>query len=156
MHLSAIEARLHDLRIELPEATLPVANFVPCVRSGDLLFVSGQISSENGRLRYVGKVGREVSTADARDAARLCALNVLAQAQAFLGGLDRVQRVCQVQVFVNAIPEFAEHPTVANGASDLLLEVFGETAGAHARFAVGAGSLPFNVAVEVAAVLAVA
>ena len=154
--MPGIEARLQDLRIQLPAATLPVANFVPCVQIGDLLFVSGQISSENGRLRYSGKVGREVPIAEAREAARLCALNVLAQAQSFLGRLDRVQRVCQLQVFVNAVPEFTEHSTVANGASDLLVEVFGDTAGAHARFAIGAASLPFNVAVEVAAVLAVA
>lgn len=153
--MPGIEARLHDLRIQLPAATPPVANFVSCVQTGNLLFVSGQISSENGRIRYSGKVGREVPIAEAREAARLCALNVLAQAQSFLGHLDRVQRVCQLQVFVNAVPEFTEHSTVANGASDLLVEVFGDTAGAHARFAVGAGSLPFNVAVEVAAVLAV-
>jgi enamine deaminase RidA (YjgF/YER057c/UK114 family) len=154
--MPGIEARLHDLRIQLPTATSPVANFVPCVQIGDLLFVSGQISSEDGRLRYSGKVGREVPTGEAQKAARLCALNVLAQAQSFLGRLDRVQRVCQLQVFVNAVPEFTEHSTVANGASDLLVEVFGAAAGAHARFAVGAGSLPFNAAVEVAAVLAVA
>jgi enamine deaminase RidA (YjgF/YER057c/UK114 family) len=153
--MPSIEARLHDLRIELPAATPPVANFVPCVQMGELLFVSGQISSENGRLRYAGKVGREVPTEQAREAARLCALNVLAQAQSFLGRLDRVQRVCQLQVFVNAAPEFTEHSTVANGASDLLVEVFGFAAGAHARFAVGVGSLPFDAAVEVAAVLAV-
>jgi enamine deaminase RidA (YjgF/YER057c/UK114 family) len=153
--MPAIETRLHDLRIQLPAATPPVANFVPCVQIGDLLFISGQISSESGRL-YSGKVGREVSIDEARKAARLCALNVLAQAQSFLERLDRVQRVCQLQVFVNAVPEFTEHSTVANGASDLLVEVFGNAAGAHARFAVGVGSLPFNAAVEVAAVLAVA
>ena len=151
-----VEARLHDLRIQLPAATPPVANFVPCVQTGDLLFVSGQISADDGRLRYSGKVGREVPIAEAREAARLCALNVLAQAQSFLGRLDRVQRVCQLQVFVNAVPEFTDHSTVANGASDLLVEVFGEAAGAHARFAVGVGSLPLDAAVEVAAVLALA
>jgi enamine deaminase RidA (YjgF/YER057c/UK114 family) len=153
--MPAIEARLHDLQIELPPATAPVANFVPCVRSGQLLYVSGQITSYNDEIRHVGKVGREISLAEAQLAARLCALNVLAQARSFLGKLDRVVRVCQVQVFVNAIPEFAEHSTVANGASDLLVEVFGAAAGAHARFAVGVGSLPMNVAVEVAAVLEV-
>jgi enamine deaminase RidA (YjgF/YER057c/UK114 family) len=114
--------------------------------------VSGQIPSYNDEIRHVGKVGREISPAEAGEAARLCALNVLAQARAFLGGLDRIRRVCQVQVFVNAVAEFADHSVVANGASDLLVEIFGR-AGAHARFAVGAGSLPLNVAVEVAAVL---
>jgi enamine deaminase RidA (YjgF/YER057c/UK114 family) len=154
--MPGIEARLRELQIELPPASPPVANFVPCVQSGKLLFVSGQITSFNNEIRHVGKVGGGISTAEARTAARLCALNVLAQARAFLGELDRVQRVCQVQVFVNAVPEFAEHSAVGNGASDLLVEVFGPAAGAHARFAVGAGSLPLNVAVEVAAVLEVA
>jgi enamine deaminase RidA (YjgF/YER057c/UK114 family) len=151
-----IEARLRELQIELPPATPPVANFVPCVQSGRLLFVSGQITSYDNEIRHVGRVGGEISTAEARVAARLCALNVLAQARSFLGELDRVQRVCQVQVFVNAVPEFAEHSAVGNGASDLFVEVFGAAAGAHARFAVGAGSLPLNVAVEVAAVLEIA
>jgi enamine deaminase RidA (YjgF/YER057c/UK114 family) len=148
-----IAARLTELGLELPNATAPVANFVPCVQSGRNLFISGQISSWNGELRYVGKVGRDVSVSEAKAAARLCAMNLIAHAQASLGSLERVRRVCLLQVFVNAAPEFSDHPLVANGASDLLVEVFGAAAGQHARFAVGAGSLPFNVAVEVAAVL---
>lgn len=150
-----VDARLEALGLELPAAARPVANFVPCVQTGATLFVSGQIPSWNGELRHVGKVGREVSTAEARAAARLCALNVLAQVKAFLGGLDRVTRVCQVQGFVNAVPEFADHPAVINSASDVFVGAFGEAAGAHTRFAVGAGSLPFNVAVEIAAVFEV-
>jgi enamine deaminase RidA (YjgF/YER057c/UK114 family) len=150
----AIDARLEELRLELPVAAKPVANFVPCLQSGNTLYVSGQISSWNGELRYVGRVGADVSLDEARAAARLCALNVLAQAKAFLGGLDRVKRVCQVQGFVNGVPGFTDHPAVVNGASDLFLEVFGDR-GRHSRFAVGAGSLPFNVAVELAAVLEV-
>jgi enamine deaminase RidA (YjgF/YER057c/UK114 family) len=148
----SIEARLAALKIELPTAAKPVANFVPCVQSGKLLFVSGQVTSWNGELRHRGKVGREITVDEARAAARLCALNVLAQAREFLGDLDRVRRVVQVQGFVNAMPEFTDHPAVINGASDLFVELFAD-AGRHARFAVGAGSLPFNVAVEVAAVL---
>jgi enamine deaminase RidA (YjgF/YER057c/UK114 family) len=151
-----VERRLAELNLTLPNATKPVANFLPCVRSGNLLFVSGQVTSLNGELRHVGKVGREITVAEAREGARLCALNALAQAKAFLGELDRVTRVCQVQGFVNAIPDFTEHPVVINGASDLLVEVFGEDVGKHSRFAVGAGSLPFNVAVEVAVVFEVA
>ena len=150
-----VEGRLREMGIELPAAAAPVANFVPCVRTGNTLFVSGQIPSWNGEIRHVGRVGGEVAVEEARRAARLCALNVLAQAKAFLGGLDGVARVCMVQGFVNAVPGFADHPAVVNGASDLFVEVFGE-AGRHARFAVGAGSLPFDVAVEVAAVLEVA
>jgi enamine deaminase RidA (YjgF/YER057c/UK114 family) len=150
-----IEARLSRLGIELPAAATPVANFIPCVQSGTTLYVSGQVTSRNGELEYRGKVGRDVSVEDARAAARLSALNILAQVKAHLGDLDRVRRVCMVQGFVNAIPEFTEHPRVINGASDLFVEVFGEAIGTHARFAIGAGSLPFNVAVEVAAILEV-
>ena len=150
---ATIAARLAELGLELPNATAPVANFVPCVQSGRNLFISGQICSWNGELRYVGKVGRDISLSDAKAAARLCALNLIAQVQASLGDLERVRRVCMLQVFVNAGPEFGDHPLVANGASDLLVELFGAAVGQHARFAVGAGSLPFNVAVEVAAVL---
>ena len=151
----SIEARLAELGIELPVPSSPVANFVPCVQSGGMLFVSGQISSWNGELRHIGKVGREISVREGKTAARLCALNLIAQVKAWLGRLDRVHQICMLQVFVNAVPEFTEHPAVANGASDLLVEVFGTGAGRHARFAVGAGSLPFNVAVELAAVLEV-
>jgi enamine deaminase RidA (YjgF/YER057c/UK114 family) len=149
-----IDARLKELGIELPQAGKPVANFVPCVQSGSTLYVSGQVTALNGQYQHIGKVGRDVSLEDAQRAARLCALNVIAQARAHLGDLDRVTRVVMVQGFVNAVPEFTEHPKVVNGASDLFVQVFGE-AGTHARFAIGAGSLPFNVAVEVAAVLEV-
>ncbi len=150
-----IDARLKALGIELPLASKPIANFVPCVQTGRTVFISGQICAWNGELRYVGKVGREVSADDARAAARLCTLNMLAQAKEFLGDLDRVTRVCMVQGFVNAVPEFTNHPALMNGASDLLVELFGAAIGSHARFALGAGSLPGNVAVEVAAVLEV-
>jgi enamine deaminase RidA (YjgF/YER057c/UK114 family) len=150
-----IEARLKELKIELPKAAAPVANYVPCVQAGNILFVSGQITMWNGERRFVGKVGKDISLEQGRDAARLCGLNILAQVQAHLGSLDRVRRVCQVHGFVNAVPEFTDHPKVVNGASDLFVEVFGD-AGKHARFAVGAGSLPSNVAVEVAATLEVA
>lgn len=151
---ASIASRLETLNIELPSPPRSVANFVPCVLTGRTLYVSGQISSYNGQVRHVGQVGAEISIDEAKQAARLCALNVLSQVNAFLGGLDRVARVCQVQGFVNAVPGFTDHPAVVNGASDLFVEVFAE-AGRHARFAVGAGSLPFNVAVEIAAILEV-
>jgi len=149
-----VDARLKELGVEIPNATKPVANFVPCVQTGNTLFVSGQVSSWNGEYRHVGKVGREVSLEEGQKAARICALNVLAQARSYLGDLDRVVRVVLVQGFVNAVPEFTEHPKVINAASDVFVQAFGD-AGKHARFALGAGSLPFNVAVEVAAVLEV-
>ena len=150
---SRIESRLRELNVTLPEPDAPVANFVPCVRAGSLLFVSGQITIWNGELRHVGRVGEEVSVEEACAGARLCALNLLAHARAFLGDLDRVERVVEVRGFVNAVPGFIQHPAVINGASDLFVEVFGE-AGRHARFAVGVPSLPAGVAVEVAAVFA--
>ena len=151
---SRIDKRIADLSIELPHPNKPVANFVPCVQTGNLLFVSGQVTAWNGEYKYVGKVGRDISLEDAQKAARICALNVVAHARSHLGDLDRVARIVMVQGFVNAIPEFTDHPKVINGASDVLVEIFGD-AGKHARFALGAGSLPFNVAVEVAAVLEV-
>lgn len=149
-----IDKRLTELGIELPTASKPVANFVPCVQTGNTLFVSGQVTVWNGEYRYVGKVGREISLEDGQKAARICALNILAQVKAHLGDLDRVQKMVMVQGFVNAVPEFTDHPKVINAASDVFVQAFGD-AGKHARFALGAGSLPFNVAVEVAAVLEV-
>ena len=150
-----IEARLAELGIELPAAPAPIANFVPCVQSGALLFVSGQITSWNGKLRQVGQVGREVSFEEGRAGARLCALNILAQAKAFLGDLDRVRRVCQLQGFVNAAPGFTQHPAVMNGASDLMVEVLDDK-GRHARSTVGVAGLPLDSAVEVEALFEIA
>ena len=147
-----IDAKLRELGLTLPEVRKPVANFLPCVQTGNTLFVSGQVTAWDGQYLYIGKVGREISVEDAQKAARVCALNVLAQARAFLGDLDRITRVVMVQGFVNAVPEFTEQPKVINGASDVFVNVFGD-AGKHARFAIGVGSLPFDVAVEVAAVL---
>ena len=150
-----IEQRLAELKIELPNAAAPMANYVPAVRSGNLLFVSGQICQWNGERRYVGKLGAEISVEDGKQAARLCALNLLAQTQRALDGdLDRVVRVVRLGGFVNAVPSFADQPQVVNGASDLMVEVFGD-AGRHARAAVGVGSLPGGAAVEVDAVFEV-
>jgi enamine deaminase RidA (YjgF/YER057c/UK114 family) len=144
-----IDARLHELGIKLPKASSPAANYVPYVVSGNLLFVAGQITLWNGEIQYKGKLGRDLEVEDGYKAARICALNLLAQARAACGGdLDQIRRCVKVCGFVNAVPDFTGHPEVINGASDLLVEVFGD-AGRHARIAVGAGSLPRNVAVEV-------
>ena len=132
-----------------------MANFVPCVQAGNLLFVSGQVTIWNGVVQHVRKVGGTISLEEGQQAARMCALNIIAQARAHLGDLDRVTRFCMVQGFVNAVPEFTDHPKVMNGASDVIVQIFGDAIGKHARFALGAGSLPYNVAVEVAAVLEV-
>jgi enamine deaminase RidA (YjgF/YER057c/UK114 family) len=144
-----IESRLAELNIKLPEPPAPVASYVPYVVSGKLVFISGQVTLAKGGLQYVGIVGKDLSLEDGKSAARLCAINLLAQLKAAAGGdLDRVTRCVRLGVFVNAVPGFTQHPEVANGASDLIVEVLGD-AGRHARAAVGAGSLPRNVAVEV-------
>jgi enamine deaminase RidA (YjgF/YER057c/UK114 family) len=151
-----IESRLAELNIQLPEPPAPVASYVPYVMSSSLVFISGQVTMAEGGLQYVGTVGKELSLEDGKAAARLCAINALAQLRAAAGGdLDRVKRCVRLGVFVNAIPGFTQHPEVANGASDLIVEVFGD-AGRHSRAAVGAGSLPRNVAAEVEAVFELA
>lgn len=151
-----VESRLKDLGITLPTPPAPVASYVPFVVSGNLVFVSGQVTATPEGLRYVGTVGKELTVEDGHAAARLCAINVLAQAKAAAGGdLDRVRRCVKVTVFVNAMPGFAQHPEVANGASDLFVAALGD-AGKHARAAVGAGSLPRNVATEVEAIFEIA
>jgi len=147
-----IESRLAELKLNLPEPPAPVASYVPYVVSGNHVFISGQVTMAADGLKYVGTVGKELSLDDGKGAARLCAINVLVQLRMAAGGnLDRVKRCVRLGVFVNAVPGFAQHPEVANGASDLIVDVFGE-AGRHSRAAVGAGSLPRNVAVEVEAV----
>jgi enamine deaminase RidA (YjgF/YER057c/UK114 family) len=151
-----IAARLKDLGMTLPTPAIPQGSYVPWVRTGALLFISGQITLGAKGLEYVGIVGADINLEDARRAARLAGLNVIAQAAMALDGdLDRVKRVVKVTGFVNAAPGFTQHPEVVNGASDLFVEVFGE-AGRHARAAVGTSSLPRNVAVEIEAVFEVA
>jgi len=151
-----IAARLKDLGIELPVPPAPVASYVPYVKSGSVVFVSGQIPATSEGLKYVGILGQDLSAEDGKAAARICAINLIAQIKAACDGdLDRVKRCVKLSVFVNAVPGYGQHPEVANGASDLMVEVFGE-AGKHARAAVGAGSLPRNVAVEVEAVFEIA
>ncbi len=146
---ASIENRLVELGIELPAPAAPVASYVPYVVSGNLVIVSGQVTLDNGQLRYVGKLGADMSLEDGYQAARLCGVNLLAQIKVACGGdLDRVVRVVRLGGFVNCTPDFTDHPKVINGASDLMAEVFGD-AGQHARAAVGSSSLPLGVAVEV-------
>ncbi len=148
-----IEARLAELGIELPEASAPAANYVPYTISGNTLFISGQVTFWNGELRYLGKLGDTISVEDGYQAARLCGLNLIAQMRAAAGGdLGRVARVLKLGGFVNSTPDFTDQPKIINGASDLMVEVFGD-AGRHARFAVSAASLPLGVSVEVDAVV---
>lgn len=146
---------LGRLGLVLPPAPPPVANFVPTVRSGALLFVSGQGPVRDGVPVVTGKVGGEVSEAQAYDAARLCALNSLAVLAEALGGLDRVTRVVKLLGFVASVPGFTRQPYVINGASDLLAEIFGADNG-HARSAIGTNVLPFDIPVEIEIVAEVA
>ncbi len=149
---SRIEQRLEELGLDLPAAAAPAANYVPWVISGGTLYVAGQLPFENGRLELKGRVGEDIDLDRARLAARACGLNILAQAKAALDGdLDRVTRCLKLGGFVNAGAGFEDHPQVVNGASDLMVAVLGD-AGRHVRFAVGASSLPMNVAVEIDAI----
>jgi len=150
-----IEKLLAEKKIELPKAAAPVANYVPVVQTGNLAFVAGQVTVWNGEFKFVGKLGKEFAVEQGQQAARICGLNVLAQLKGALGGdLDRVRRCVKLNVFVNSTADFTDQPKVANGVSDLMVEVFGE-AGKHARAAVGVNVLPLNVAVEVDAVFEV-
>ncbi|MEO7008084.1 MAG: RidA family protein [Caldimonas sp.] len=149
------EARLAALGIALPGAVAPAANYVPARRSGTLVYIAGQVPTAGGKDQFVGKLGVDVSIEDGQKAARLCAVNILAQLRAALGGsLDAVVACVRLGGFVNAAPDFRDHPLVINGASDLMVEVFGE-AGRHARASVGCASLPRNVPVEVEAIFEV-
>ena len=147
-----IEARLKSLGVELPLPGAPAANYVPVVVGGGLYFVSGQIPIDAEGVKFVGKVGREYSIDEGRAAARLCAINILAQLKATLGDLDRIVRFVKVVGFVNAVPDFTDAHLVVNGASDFLTDVLGER-GRHARSAIGVGTLPRGVAVEVEAIV---
>ena len=149
--MSVIESRLKELGVTLPIPPMPVASYVPCTISGNIVFVSGQIPIADGAIKYVGKLGVDVPLEAGQAAAQLCAINLLAQLKAAIGDLDRVTRCLKLGVFVNAAPDYTQQPEVANGASDLIAAVFGD-AGKHARAAVGVGSLPRGVAVEVEAI----
>ena len=144
-----IDARLAELGIELPEAAAPAAKYIPYVVTGKLIMVSGQIPMSGGEIEGIGKVGRDVSTEAAAEIAKICALNLIAQAKAACGGdLDKIARVVKLGGFVNCVDDYAQQPEVVNGASNLMVDVFGD-AGRHARFAVGTNALPRGVAVEV-------
>lgn len=150
-----IEKRLSDLGVTLPAAAAPAANYVPFMRTGNLVFTAGQLPLKDGKLQATGLLGRDVDTAAGKEAAKLCAINVLAQAKAAIGDLEKINRVVKITVFVASTPDFAEQHLVANGASDFLVAALGEP-GKHARAAVGTASLPLNAAVEVEAVIEVA
>ncbi|WP_020401247.1 RidA family protein [Kordiimonas gwangyangensis] len=149
----SVDKRLAELGIEVPTPVAPVANYVPFVISGNLVSISGQIPMKDGKLAFEGKVGAEVSPEEAREAARICALNLISQMKAACGGdLDRVVRVVKLGGFVNCVDGFGGQPQVINAASDLMVDVFGDK-GKHSRSAVGTNALPLNVPVEIDALV---
>ena len=151
----SIEEKLKSLGLVLPPAPAPAANYVPYVLEGGQLFVAGQVPlGADGKLAHVGKVGRDVDEQEGYQSARLCALNALAQINAALGSLDNVKRVLSIRGFVNCTDDFINQPEVINGASDLLVDIFGDK-GRHARAAVGANALPRGVTTEVEMLVAV-
>ena len=152
--MSTVEDRLSSLGLTVPEVVPPVAAYVPTVRTGNLVFTSGQLPARDGEMLATGKLGGEVSEEQGFECARQCALNALAAVKAELGSLDAVKRVVKAVVFVSSTPDFTAQPKVANGASELLADAFGD-AGRHARSAVGVPVLPLDVPVEVELVVEV-
>ncbi len=150
--MASPEQKLVELGINLPKAAAPAANYIPYTIAGKILTISGQIPMGPNGIEFVAKLGADCDLATGQAAARLCAINILAQAKAALGELGNIKQVMKIQGFVNSTADFTDHPEVVNGASDLLVEVLG-SAGKHARAAVGMSSLPRGVAVEVDAVI---
>lgn len=150
----SIEKRLLELGVELPSPAAALANYVPAVQTGDFLFTSGQLPLKDGKLMAMGLLGRELGTEAGKLAAKWCAVNVLAQVRATLGGFDSLRRIVKITVFVASSPDFVDQHLVANGASDFLVAALGER-GKHARSAVGVAALPMNAPVEIEAIVEV-
>ena len=144
----SIQAKLAELGLTLPQAAAPVAAYVPAVRTGNLVFTAGQLPLVDGKIPFVGKVGSDVTPEQAKDMAQVCALNALA-AISLVADIDQIERIIRVGGFVNGIPGFVAIPAVINGASELLIKLFGEVNGKHARTAIGVAELPLNAPVEV-------
>jgi enamine deaminase RidA (YjgF/YER057c/UK114 family) len=144
----SIKAKLAELGLTLPEAAAPVAAYVPAVRTGNLVFTAGQLPLVDGKIPFIGKVGSDVTPEQAKDMAQVCALNALA-AISLVADIDQIERIVRVGGFVNGIPGFVAIPAVINGASELLIKLFGEVNGKHARTAIGVAELPLNAPVEV-------
>jgi enamine deaminase RidA (YjgF/YER057c/UK114 family) len=144
----SIQAKLAELGLTLPQAAAPVAAYVPAVRTGNLVFTAGQLPLVDGKIPFVGKVGSDVTPEQAKDMAQVCALNALA-AISLVVDIDQIEKIVRVGGFVNGIPGFVAIPAVINGASELLIKLFGEVNGKHARTAIGVAELPLNAPVEV-------
>jgi len=148
----SIQSKLAELGLTLPVAAAPVAAYVPAVRTGNLVFTAGQLPLVDGKIPFVGKVGSDVTTEQAKDMAQVCALNALA-AISLVADIDQIERVVRVGGFVNGFPGFVAIPQIINGASELLIKLFGEVNGKHARTAIGVAELPLNAPVEVEVVV---
>ncbi len=151
-----VEAAIEADGVVLPTPATPQGSYVPFVRTGNLLYLAGQVPMGPNGVEYVGQCGAGMSIEDAQAAAKLCAVNLLAQVKAAIGDLDKIVRLVKVNGYVNATSEFRDHPKVVNGASDFLVKVLGDAKGKHARAAVGVSGLPMGVAVEVEAIFEVA
>ena len=150
--MNEIDKKLETLGITIPDAPTPAANYIPYVISGNLVFIAGQVPFENGQINYTGKVGKDIDINKAKEVSKICALNVISVLKnAVNGDLSKVKKCVKLGIFVSCTNDFHQQPEVANGASDLMVDIFGEK-GKHARFAVGTNSLPRNVPVEVDAV----
>ena len=144
----SIQSKLAELGLTLPEAALPVAAYIPAVRTGNLVFTAGQLPLVEGKIPFIGKVGSDVTPEQAKDMAQVCALNALA-AISLVADIDQIEKIVRVGGFVNGIPGFVAIPAVINGASELLIKLFGEVNGKHTRTAIGVAELPLNAPVEV-------
>ncbi|MBL8573158.1 MAG: RidA family protein [Hyphomicrobiaceae bacterium] len=153
--MSTVEARLATLGVTLPNPAKPAANYIPAVVTGNLLFISGQIPMGPNGIEFVGKLGADMDVETGAAAARLCAINVLAQVKAAIGDLDKIKRCVKLTGFVNSAPDFGDQPKVINGASDFIVAALGDN-GRHSRSAVGVAGLPFKVSVEVEAIFEIA
>lgn len=143
-----IEKKLSEMNLNLPKVSVPVANYVPYVKVNKLIFISGQLPMEEGKVKFTGRLGDNVAIEEATEAAKLCALNIVAQLKSAIGSLDKVKRCVKLTGFVNSTSDFTLHPEVMNGASDVIVAIFGDK-GKHARAAVGVSSLPLGASVEV-------
>jgi len=146
-----IDEKIKSLGINLPIPPSPAGSYIPVVKSGNLLYVSGQIPMEDGKVAFTGKVS-DANIETAQKSARICAINILAQLKKELGDLEKISKIVRISRFVNSVPEFTQHPKVINAASDLLYEIFGEC-GKHSRIAVGVSSLPLNSMTEIDAIV---
>jgi enamine deaminase RidA (YjgF/YER057c/UK114 family) len=146
--MGKVESKLNELKLSLPDAAKPVAAYISAKRTGNLVFTAGQLPMVNGELISKGLLGQDIEIDEANSAARICTLNALAAIKGVIGDLDRIKQIVRVVGYVASVPTFTQQPAVVNGASELLLEIFGEN-GKHARSAVGMAALPLNASVEI-------